>query len=583
MPEKMTRENRRRQWDNMRGPSAEDIFAQLYQNARLAGATRTTVTTRARDDGGAEVSVTDDGRGAAKIQPFVEMGENGWNLPTKSGERPRGEALLRCFRHRDFTIRTRTGPGDDNAWKAFIIPDMAGNGRLPTREPADDKTPAGTGTRITFKTWESRIKTREAARRAADYLAIPVEIDGELVERRRFIKRPFYRRRTNGITFGVYNEHHHWWNRPGSVSLAGLIARLELPTVETPDKTWTVHAEMAAPVLGIRLDDAASKNLEKGPGTDKLHEEAERSIYLAIANVHGPDHGLDTESLARATALGVDIIATGGSLPIWTALKADPRTRRMVKTRRRAVDKHADNLIVDLFRKNEESDQNPDRAVIAETMLKRALELNGRAERAFKANPRFEGQKWYDRIPKVAEVRCFVIDGEKKIEIASGEAERFMSPVARPKLDLGLYDDRKRLITRMPTDLGINRSANALDITDLYVSDPTTLTVRKLAELLKNTLFIADEADDAYEEQQRFQDRPEHQAATILEGPDQADLRQMMRIAHNAMRYRLQRDLSRDEQATVRWSRNRLEAQITNVETGETITRMMTAEELEER
>ena len=50
----------------------EQIFEAIYQNARIARATRIKVTTKADDNGGTTVEVTNDGRGAPSADPFVK-------------------------------------------------------------------------------------------------------------------------------------------------------------------------------------------------------------------------------------------------------------------------------------------------------------------------------------------------------------------------------------------------------------------------------------------------------------------------------------------------------------------------------
>ena len=67
----------------------DDIFAELFQNARRAGATRVAVTAEHLDDA-CLITVDDDGAGIADPIDLVSLGQSDWPGECRSREDPAG-------------------------------------------------------------------------------------------------------------------------------------------------------------------------------------------------------------------------------------------------------------------------------------------------------------------------------------------------------------------------------------------------------------------------------------------------------------------------------------------------------------
>ena len=78
-----------------------DIFSELLQNARRAGANRVNVDTEGlpeREGGGIRVTVTDDGTGVGDAAVLLSFGETGWDETTTRNEDAAGMGLASLAR-----------------------------------------------------------------------------------------------------------------------------------------------------------------------------------------------------------------------------------------------------------------------------------------------------------------------------------------------------------------------------------------------------------------------------------------------------------------------------------------------------
>ena len=114
-----------------------DIFAELFQNARRAGAGRIDVTVEripSQFEGDRLVTVIDDGAGIADPAVLLSFGESGWDAGTAEREDAAGMGLLSLAR-RGCVVRSRvrceaTQPG----WRLLLTPDhFLGSRRRPGR------------------------------------------------------------------------------------------------------------------------------------------------------------------------------------------------------------------------------------------------------------------------------------------------------------------------------------------------------------------------------------------------------------------------------------------------------------------
>ena len=94
-----------------------DIFAELFQNARRAGATRIRVTlTRHVAQTGHTVIVDDDGAGVVSPDVLLSFATNGWSEDLVRREDAAGMGLLSLAR-RGCSISSRRSVDHDNPWR----------------------------------------------------------------------------------------------------------------------------------------------------------------------------------------------------------------------------------------------------------------------------------------------------------------------------------------------------------------------------------------------------------------------------------------------------------------------------------
>ena len=98
-----------------------DIFLELFQNARRAGATRVDVRTVPNIAAGrTQVTVTDDGRGIADPATVLAFGESQWSEATTQSEDPAGMGVYSfAQKGAEITSTPEKGP----AWKAVLTPE----------------------------------------------------------------------------------------------------------------------------------------------------------------------------------------------------------------------------------------------------------------------------------------------------------------------------------------------------------------------------------------------------------------------------------------------------------------------------
>ena len=98
-----------------------DIFTEILQNSRRAGATRLKATIE-QDNDTTRVTLADDGAGIADPAILLSFGESGWKDGLNEAEDPAGLGLLSLSR-RGCTLRWRTpGPDKNPGYRLVLEP-----------------------------------------------------------------------------------------------------------------------------------------------------------------------------------------------------------------------------------------------------------------------------------------------------------------------------------------------------------------------------------------------------------------------------------------------------------------------------
>ena len=508
-----------------------DIFTELLQNARRAGAARVRVVAAGPDDGPFAVTVTDDGAGIADPGVLLIFGENGWSEALVASEDAAGMGMLSLAR-RGCTVSSRLRACDGataSGWRIDLRPEHFLGETEATVVP-DDTAPWPHGTTVTFETTgvETADTVYKAIGAAARHYPLAVVFEhaphtppgGERLERRAFLDGAVHAERWRGVVFGVFKDR---WNGFGlndpDINFHGLTIPVRLPSVEAVHGSrWTVAADIEdCPDLELVLP--ARKEAVETAFLDEMREAARLAIYRAMAA--DPDPRPAFEDRKRAHAADIDIAVPPAELRPWRAGTADiDDWREPPKLQPVGVDA----LLMTC-------DPEPPEA----QAFARAAERNAVAERLFESDRRLEGYAWYDAIARVVNLHTEITaDGRTCALDAYPVPERWGAPDTplppRPgAICVSLAVRRTQgpgRILDLPTDLAFAGEPWSWvhDVLPLVTAD-STLEPWTLAELLRAGFFSpSDDADaDSWERQRTdFESEALHIATRLLVSDDAA-------------------------------------------------------------
>ena len=385
-----------------------DVFTELLQNARRAGATRVRVAVTSPDGSGpVAVTVTDDGAGIADPAVLLSLGENGWNEDLVRREDAAGMGMLSLAR-RGCAVSSRPRAPDGVSapgWRAHLAPAHF-LGEAEAGVHPDDAAPRPHGTAVTFRAAESEnaALVRRAAKAASRYYPLPVVFEdvpdtgagGEELERRAFLDSALHTERWRGLAFGVFKDRRRCLglNEP-DVNFHGLTVPVRLHAVATVTGAhWTIAADVED-CPGLELVLPARKEAVETPFLDEMREAARLAVYRAMAA--DPDPRPAFEDRKRARDAGIYIAPPPAELRPWRPGIADLDDWREPPKPRPA----GEGALVMAC------DPEPPEA----QALWRAARRNGIAERLFETDRRLEGYPWYDALPRVAGIHMEVTAG----------------------------------------------------------------------------------------------------------------------------------------------------------------------------
>ena len=277
-----------------------DIFLELFQNARRAGATRVDVRTVPNIAAGrTQVTVTDDGRGIADPATVLAFGESQWSEATTQSEDPAGMGVYSfAQKGAEITSTPEKGP----AWKAVLTPEhFTGEKPAEVIRIARGHTP---GTSISFTVdhdgldpgpMETKITSK--VKSAAKHQRIPVFLDRKRVKQRHINRKAFWRERWerhDNIEFGVHRPHGFYGTGQRlALEVNGHPVPLtELASVHVlgdstfvPLRFYATASADAAPELPLVLP-ARKEAVKTGFLTEEMIPASKRAIYRALREKH---------------------------------------------------------------------------------------------------------------------------------------------------------------------------------------------------------------------------------------------------------------------------------------------------------
>ena len=513
-----------------------EIFTELLQNARRAGASRVGISVERADDEDTHptaetpfaIAVADDGVGIADPAVLLSFGENGWSDDLVRREDAAGFGFASLAR-RGCAVSTRPRSPDRETMPGWRI-DLAPEHFLGENEAsifADQEAPVPHGTSISFTASEAPAAVRNAAENAARHYTLQVVFHDrtggepgieEELPRRAFLDGAVHAEPWRGLAFGVFRDRRHGYNDP-DLNFFGLTLPVRLPAVETVHGgTWTVRADvMDCPELELVLP--ARKEAVENGFLGEMREAARLAVYRAMAA--DPDPRPAFADWKQAGEAGIDIAPPPAMLRPWRPSAADVNDWRESP---RPAPAGPGALVMDC-------DPEPPEA----QALWRAAERAGIDARLFEADRRLEGYPWYDAVERVVRIHTEATVGRRPYPL-----DKYPAPerTGTPQAPLARRPDAIRVSLTARAGKGVGRMID-LDADLAFageawswvgealplVAADSTMQPHELAGLMRAGFFSAsDDADsDSWETQRdRFDDEALHIATRLLLSDDEA-------------------------------------------------------------
>lgn len=278
----------------------DDLFVELFQNARRAGATQISVTTREVERVGpdffqTEITVVDNGSGIEDFSTLLRLGDSGWDSNVSAREDAAGEGFFSLV-HSGVEVTSLTHKA------TFTKDSFLGNVPVEVKDIAEPFA----GTRLVFGRPEDIKAVEESARRIALYGHTPCSFNGVDVPQEDFLKDALNVKEVNGVRIGVYSTYAHvGWNFHGRV-LHRSISVLDDVMIDARGETETLHVRfdvLETQSIWLRLPDRS--DVVEDEKFHALMIEAKRAMYEYLATL--PSHCASFAKYTEAHSLGVDL------------------------------------------------------------------------------------------------------------------------------------------------------------------------------------------------------------------------------------------------------------------------------------
>lgn len=491
--------------------SLDDIFAELIQNARRAGATSVSIDRIDHPGFGPSISVKDNGPGIADPKSLFTLGDSNWNAETIAAEDAAGMGFFSLAGRRiDVMVQQL---GTDQSWKLSADP-AAFKGETPVQCTPGPQNHYGLTVIFQARENESFVA---AANDAALYCPIEVIVDGQVAKREDFLEKAIHIEVWNGIRIGLFDYAPVLFHRNGNVNFYGVTLQAGLPS-QPQEFHQTYYAKidvidcaqfkLVLPARKEVVADAFFETLQKH--IIKMHFE-----YIAKQETHS----LAFPSWLQARKIGIEIPQASRQLRPFSPAIADNTFYDRCSPEN--VDIHC--ILID-------SDGNPS----DEQNLAHALKYQDEEVKLYEPCISFNGYGWYNVLSCLA-ITAYQLSASDTVErIPLGQSS--LNDERPEQLfiegELGSQTDVKPW--RLETDvILIGTDEDSIDDVELHISRQSTLTHTDLIGLLTNSLFTpSDDAEDGSfdEQERRFADRAEDLVIRLLQSNHDVNLNAIIRV-----------------------------------------------------
>lgn len=488
-----------------------DIFNELFQNARRAGATSVAVTAEHLEDA-CIITVTDDAAGIADPADLVSLGQSDWSDACRAREDPAGMGFF-SLAGLDTVVRSVSA----HAAFALGIAGDAWTGEaditvLPWQGPR--------GTSIAFHFAPQRDgKLERCVEGAARRFPLPVTFNGEALKQVDFLAGAHAIVEREGYRLGVYRNRYS--DRGDSVNFYGVTLRYAFPQVKEPyNAQWSVHVDVVD-ARDLVLVLPARKEIYHNQALTRLETLCRQVIYETI--LAEPFHRLSHACWIEANLLCESAFPEAiAQLPPWTPTLARGDYHDMPRFTAIAAD-------AALYDDTDALDSVTFGRALSYSREGRVGEphcLDGPVARTFYTPiKQFIGYSWYDRL------KCYVRTGERFCEADGSETPLGADPsTLRPHsitLELGdQFGDGLDLSTDLALLEG-DDSWTDVDTVRIALTRHSRLDAGELTDFIIDAVFSpSDDCDaDSYDTQEtRFRHEATARAHAMLEDHDAATL-----------------------------------------------------------
>ena len=501
--------------------SLDDIFTELLQNSRRAGASRVDVTVQPIGDE-VEITIADDGAGISDPAILLSFGDSRWDNEIAHNEDPAGMGIL-ALAQSGCSVDWETSSG---RYRLVLAPEHF-LGREAATVVSVPTMSGRAGTTITFKQQRTRCgHVIERLERAVTFFPLPVVVNGVDVEQREFLANAVHIEEWAGLRLGV-GAAHIYGLESKRLNFFGRTVGARLPIVVTLNRTaWCVMVDVVScPELELVLP--ARKELVQTEFLEDLYQEAQAVIFRAMAKAD-PAPEVAWRDWQTAAQLGISMPIPRPRLRRWEPLIADIDLMNSgVLTELEGLDRQD----IALMKK---TDDPP-----IEQCLIRALSFAETPPSLFARDDRLQGYAWYDRFDRVLDVSLGVVENNDIIpaeayivdeELEDGhrvDGLEIHLNIAQADVTDDYGESRNRLMV-LPTDVVVEPYVDdeGLFSRAVLITRNTSLTPDTLSEIIVDSYFYPNdelEADSYYTQRHDAEREVWRSATNMLLTKDEAD------------------------------------------------------------
>jgi hypothetical protein len=416
--------------DRLFSNNLSDLFIELLQNARRAGATLITVETVEGPNSGTKIVFGDNGHGIDDFSFLLNLGDSDWNEAVERAEDPAGMGFFSLV-HSGVKVRSN-GKEATISKEAFL-------GKAPVL--VTDTQSSDGGTRLIFQRSESKTSVDSILRQAGLFGSTDVSLNGSLIPRKDFLEDALYVKTVHGVRIGVVAASYgskrncNFHGKIIDAPLSSTQARNVLPPPHTAHSRSLAVLLDVVETSSLHLKFPDRSAVVEDEASNVIVREARKAVFEYLASL--PQHLAPYALYQEARSLGVDLPeATPHYKPFYVSPHDSSSDNMPFDTEWPFESLHVgtvnDCAVVEL------EDDTYGLHAFSFDLAFRDLSLPGSLQ-PIQRTPDYQGYTWYDRLPICGEFEL-AIDGKKVEEVSDSPATDILTIVN--ELELSFVIDR---------------------------------------------------------------------------------------------------------------------------------------------